>query len=176
MHGVRQEVLQAQAAAAGLPLWRVPIPASCPDAVYEAAMHQAVEQAVRQGVTRMIFGDLFLEEIRAYREKMLAGTGLAPVFPLWGSPTRRLAEQMIDAGLVALISCVDLSKAPRELAGRRFDRQLLGLLPAWVDPCAERGEFHTCVCAGPMFSRPIPLAVGEKVERDGFLFADLKLV
>ncbi len=175
MHGVREELLRAQAEAAGLPLCRVPIPAPCPHEVYEEAMRKALDEAKRQGVTQMIFGDLFLEDVRAYRERMLGGSGMTPQFPLWGRPTRELAEEMIAAGLVAHVTCLDPAKMPRELAGRRFDRDFLARLPAEVDPCAERGEFHTCVSAGPMFRRPIPVAVGETVERDGFVFADLTL-
>jgi uncharacterized protein (TIGR00290 family) len=173
MHGVREELLEAQAEAAGLPLYRVPIPAPCPNEVYEDAMRKALEAAKQERVTRMIFGDLFLEEVRAYRVRMLDGSGIAPQFPLWGRPTRELAEEMIAAGLVAYVTCLDPKKLPRELAGRQFDREFLARLPAEVDPCAERGEFHTCVSAGPMFRHPIPVAVGETVERDGFVFADL---
>ena len=175
MHGVREAVLQAQAEAAGLPLYRVPIPAPCPNEVYEDAMRKALEAARHERVTRMIFGDLFLEDVRAYREKMLDGSGIIPLFPLWRRPTRELAEAMIAAGLVAHVTCLDPTKVPRELAGRPFDRGFLACLPAGVDPCAERGEFHTCVSAGPMFCRPIPVQVGETVDRDGFVFADLTL-
>jgi len=175
MHGVREELLEAQADAAGLPVYRVPIPAPCPNEVYEDAMCKALEAAKQERVTQMIFGDLFLEDVRAYRERMLDGSGIAPQFPLWGRPTRQLAEEMIAAGLVAHVTCLDPKKVPRELAGRQFDRDFLARLPAEVDPCAERGEFHTCVSAGPMLCRPIPVAVGETVERDGFVFADLTL-
>jgi uncharacterized protein (TIGR00290 family) len=175
MHGVREEILRAQAESAGLPLVRVAIPAPCSNDQYEQAMRAAIEEARRQGVTQMIFGDLFLEDVRAYRERQLAGTGLAPVFPLWLRPTRQLAEEMIAAGLVAYVTCVDPKKLSAELAGRAFDRDFLERLDAEVDPCAERGEFHTCVTAGPMFTRPVPVEAGETVERDGFVFADLKL-
>jgi len=175
MHGVREAVLEAQAEAAGLPLYRVPIPAPCPNEVYADAMRKALKAASQERITRMIFGDLFLEDVRAYRERMLDGTGITAEFPLWGRPTRELAEEMIAAGLVAHVTCLDPKKVPRELAGRQFDRDFLAQLPAEVDPCAERGEFHTCVSAGPMFRRPIPVAVGEIVERDGFVFADLTL-
>jgi len=175
MHGVREDILTAQAEAAGLPLCRVPIPAPCSNEVYQEAMRRAIEQAKQEGVTRMIFGDLFLEDVRRYREKQLAGTGIEPMFPLWGRPTAALASEMIAAGLVARLTCLDPRKVPRELAGRRYDERLLAELPEGVDPCAENGEFHTCVSAGPMFSRPIPIAVGEVVERDGFVFADLTL-
>jgi uncharacterized protein (TIGR00290 family) len=174
MHGVREEILRAQAEAAGLPLVRVPIPAPCPDEVYQQAMAGAIEEARRQGVTHMVFGDLFLEDVRAYRERQLSGTGICPVFPLWLRPTRPLAEEMISGGLVAYVTCLDPKKVPIELAGRRFDRDFLNRLAPEVDPCAERGEFHTCVTAGPMFARPVAVEVGETVERDGFVFADLK--
>ena len=173
MHGVREELLQAQAEAVGLPLHRVPIPAPCPNEVYEDAMREALETARQERVTRMIFGDLFLEDVRAYRERMLDGSGIMPLFPLWGRPTRELAEEMIAAGLVAHVTCLDPKKLPRDLAGRQFDRDFIARLPAGVDPCAERGEFHTCVSAGPMFRQSIPVAVGEVVERDGFVFVDL---
>jgi uncharacterized protein (TIGR00290 family) len=174
MHGVREEILRAQAEAAGLPLVRVPIPAPCPDEVYQQAMAGAIEEARRQGVTHMVFGDLFLEDVRAYRERQLSGTGICPVFPLWLRPTRPLAEEMISGGLVAYVTCLDPKKVPVELAGRKFDRDFLNRLAPGVDPCAERGEFHTCVTAGPMFARPVAVEVGETVQRDGFVFADLK--
>ena len=176
MHGVRTEVLAAQARAAGLPLDRVPIPAPCPNDVYEAAMGRALDRATRQGVTHMVFGDLFLEDVREYREKQLSGTGITPLFPLWQQPTRRLAEEMIAAGLVAHVTCLDPRKMPRQLAGSLYDRQFLARLPDGVDPCAENGEFHTCVSAGPMFSEPVPVEVGETVERDGFVFTDVRVV
>ena len=173
MHGVRRELLLAQADAAGLPMHCVPIPAPCPNEVYEEAMRQAVATAKAQGVRQMVFGDLFLEDIREYRESRLAGSGIRPVFPLWGRPTRELAQEMIAAGLVANVTCLDPSKVPRELAGGRFDEQFLARLPAEADPCAENGEFHTCVSAGPIFREPIPVEIGETVERDGFVFTDL---
>jgi uncharacterized protein (TIGR00290 family) len=175
MHGVRSEVLAAQARATGLPLRRVPIPADCSDEAYRRAMQGAVEDAVRRGVTEMIFGDLYLEDVRAYRQSQLAGSGVAARFPLWGLPTGELAREMIAAGLVAHVTCLDPAKVPRELAGAVFDEEFLSQLPAGVDPCAEAGEFHTCVSAGPMFDRPIPVAVGQIVERDGRMFADLAL-
>jgi len=173
MHGVREDVLLAQAEAAQLPLHRVPIPSPCSDETYRRAMARAIETAKGQGVTRIVFGDLFLEDVRAYREQMLSGTGIEPRFPLWGRPTHELAREMIAAGLVAHVTCLDPKKVPRELAGQVFDQDLLERLPPNVDPCAERGEFHTCVSAGPMFARPIRLEVGETVEREGFVFTDL---
>lgn len=175
MHGVRDEVLCAQAASVGLPLVRVPIPAPCSNAAYEAAMGRAMRQALAEGVTCVIFGDLFLEDVRQYREKQLAGSGICPRFPLWGRPTRLLAEEMIAAGLVARVTCLDPRRMPRELAGAVFDRQFLARLPGAVDPCAERGEFHTCALAGPMFRQAIAVEVGCTLEREGFVFTDLAL-
>ncbi len=176
MHGVREELLVAQAEAAGLPLHRVLIPASCSNEVYQTAMQKAIEEAERQDVTHMVFGDLFLEDVRAYREGQLAATGIRPLFPLWRRPTAALAREMIAAGLVAHVTCLDPKKVPRDLAGRRFDQDFLSRLSREVDPCAENGEFHTFASAGPMFTHPISVAVGETVERDGFVFTDLTLV
>ena len=173
IHGVRKEILRAQLDAAGLPPRIVPIPYPCPNEIYEARMGEAVAQAVADGVTHMIFGDLFLADIRAYREQKLAGTGITPVFPLWGRPTMPLAQAMIDSGLEAYLATVDLKKLPADFAGRKFDAQLLADLPDGVDPCGENGEFHTCVVAGPMFSRRIEVATGERVERDGYAYCDL---
>jgi uncharacterized protein (TIGR00290 family) len=173
MHAVRRKLLQAQAEAAGLPLWVIPIPDNCSNEQYEAAMRGVVERAKGDGVTHMAFGDLYLEDIRRYREERLAGTGIEPVFPLWQLPTDALAREMIDAGVVAHLTCVDPRKVPKELAGRRFDHALLRELPEGVDPCGENGEFHSFVSAGPMLSRPIDVRVGEIVERGGFVFADV---
>jgi uncharacterized protein (TIGR00290 family) len=173
MHGVREELLMAQLEAAGLPLRIVPIPYPCPNEVYEARMGMALSQAKEEGVTHAIFGDLFLEDVRAYREARMAGTGIAPVFPLWGRPTDALARAMIEGGLKTHLVTVDLKALPKSFAGRKFDEVLLADLPAGVDPCGERGEFHTCVLGGPMFSRTISASVGDIVERDGFAFADL---
>ncbi|HTA51310.1 MAG TPA: hypothetical protein VK757_00910 [Candidatus Acidoferrum sp.] len=173
MHAVRESLLEMQAAEAGLPLVKVPIPSPCPNEVYEQAMSEAMERARAEGVYHVVFGDLFLEDIRAYREKQLASCGMTPVFPLWGRDTGRLAEDMIAGGLQAHLTCVDPRKLDRSFAGRRFDAELLRALPAGVDPCGENGEFHTCVSAGTMFRRPIPVVSGEVVERDGFVFADL---
>jgi uncharacterized protein (TIGR00290 family) len=173
MHGVREELLVAQAAAADLPLWRVPLPHPCPNAEYEKRMRAFIERATTVGVTHMAFGDLFLEDIRAYRIKQLAGTGIAPVFPIWGLDTKRLARQMVRAGLCAKLSCVDPRHLAREFAGRTFDDTLLDELPPGIDPCGENGEFHSFCHAGPMFTEPVAVQVGEVVERDGFVFADL---
>ena len=171
MHAVRRELLRIQARHAGLPLFEVDLPYPCSNEAYEACMRAFVGHALAQGVTAIAFGDLFLEDVRAYRERQLAPTGLKPVFPLWGKPTPALAREMIDAGLKAQLTCVD----PRQLApaGRRFDHALLAELPLSADPCGERGEFHTFVWDGPMFSQPLAVRVGEVVEREGFVFADL---
>ncbi len=175
MHAVRRSLLEAQAASAGLPLHVVPIPSPCPNEVYEAAMARALDAARAQGITGVAFGDLFLEDIRRYREERLRGTGLVPLFPLWGRPTRALAEEMLASGLRARLTCVDPRVLPAELAGREFDHALLRELPAGVDPCGENGEFHTFTWAGPMFREPLPVTLGERVTRDGFVFADLTL-
>ena len=174
MHAVPTPLLERQAAAAGAPLWKVPIPYPCTNADYEAAMHLLVERARAAGVTQMAFGDLFLEDVRAYRERQLADTGLTPIFPLWQRPTPALAAEMIGGGLAAVLTCVDPRALPASFAGRAFDGQLLAALPPGTDPCGERGEFHTFAYAGPMFSAPIPIAVGDVVERDGFVFADIR--
>jgi uncharacterized protein (TIGR00290 family) len=175
IHGVRQDILRAQCEAASLPQRIVPIPYPCPNEVYEARMGEAVAAAVREGITHMIFGDLFLADIRAYREAKLAGTGITPIFPLWERPTPALAQAMIASGLQAYLATVDLKKLPAEFAGRKFDAQLLADLPDDVDPCGENGEFHTCVVAGPMFSRSLPVETGERVVRDGYSYCDLVL-
>jgi uncharacterized protein (TIGR00290 family) len=175
MHAVRTEVLEAQARALGLPLWKVPIPSPCPNDVYERAMGEAVARAVAEGFTHIAFGDLFLEDVRRYREDKLAGTRLTPIFPLFGSDTAALAQTMIASGLRARITCLNPKHIDRSFAGREFDAQLLADLPPDVDRCAERGEFHTCAYAGPMFSAPVGIETGIIVERDGFVFADLTL-
>ena len=175
MHSTRRALLEAQARAAGLPLVTVPLPWPCSNEQYETRMREACDAAIASGVERVAFGDLFLEDVRRYREEHLAGTGLQPAFPLWREDTRRLAEEMIDGGLRARLVCVDPRKLPAEFAGREFDADLLRDLPVGVDPCGENGEFHTCVYAGPMFSQPISVETGEVVERDGFVFADVRL-
>lgn len=175
MHGTRREVLEAQAEAAGLPLWTVPLPWPCPNAAYEAAMSKACERAVAEGIEAIAFGDLFLEDVRRYREERLAGTGLTPLFPLWGLDTKELVRTMLCAGVKARIVCVDPRKLPKEFAGCDLDASLIEKFSPEIDRCAENGEFHTCVYAGPMFSKPIAVEGGEVVERDGFVFADVKL-
>jgi uncharacterized protein (TIGR00290 family) len=175
MHAVRVELLEAQADALGVPLWKVPIPSPCPNEAYEQAMAATVARAVSDGFTHIAFGDLFLEDVRRYREQRLAGTGLTPMFPLFGADTAALAREMIAAGLAARITCVDPRSLDRRFAGRDFDAALLADLPAGVDPCGERGEFHTFAYAGPMFARPIPVESGVIVDRDGFVFADVKM-
>ena len=165
-----------QLAAAGLAPIIVPIPFPCPNEIYEARMAAALADAKAASVTRMIFGDLFLEDVRRYREEKLASTGIAPVFPLWQRPTDALAREMIDAGVETYLACVDLKQLSKTFAGRRFDHALLGELPASADPCGEKGEFHSCVVAGPMLTRRIPVAVGDVVEREGFAFADLVMM
>jgi uncharacterized protein (TIGR00290 family) len=173
MHAVRRDLLAAQAAAVGLPLMTVEIPYPCSNAEYEAAMAAAMERARADGITAVAFGDLFLEDVRRYREDRMRGTGLTPLFPIWGIPTDALARRMIDGGLRARLTCVDPRKLPAAFAGRDFDAALLRDLPADVDPCGERGEFHSFAYDGPMFERPVSIRGGEVVERDGFVFADL---
>jgi len=173
MHGVRETLLEAQAAALGLPLHRVFVPTPCPDEVYGVLMRASLAQAAADGVSHIIFGDLFLEDVRAYREARLRDTGMTACFPLWLSDTTALAHQMIEDGLRAVVTCVDPRQAPRDIIGRAYDEELLASLPDSVDPCGENGEFHTFVWDGPMFARPIVVSVGETVERDGFRFADI---
>ena len=174
MHAVRVTLLQAQAEAVGLPLWTVPIPSPCSNQQYETAMGTAIRRALVDGVTVMAFGDLFLEEVRQYRETQLAGTGLTPLFPIWGMSTTLLAREMISAGLRARVTCVDPKQISASFVGREFDESLLADLPASADPCGERGEFHTFAYAGPMFRHSVPIQTGEIVTRDGFVFADLR--
>jgi uncharacterized protein (TIGR00290 family) len=173
MHAVRRELLQAQAGALGVPLRTVFIPSPCPNEVYERAMGAAVAAAVADGFTHVAFGDLFLEDVRRYREEKLEGSGLTPLFPLFGADTAALAGEMISSGLRARITCVNPTVLDRSFAGREFDAALLRDLPDTVDPCGERGEFHTFAYAGPMFVTAIPIESGIVVERDGFVFADL---
>lgn len=173
MHGVREALLEAQAEAAGLPLWKVPLPWPCPNEAYEARMAQACARAVSEGIGVMAFGDLFLEDVRDYRIQKLAGTGLEPRFPIWNLDTAGLARQMMSGGLRASLACVDPRVLDAGFAGRDWDEALLAELPASVDPCGERGEFHTFAWDGPMFRHPVPFRRGEVVEREGFVFADL---
>jgi uncharacterized protein (TIGR00290 family) len=173
MHGVREELLMAQLDAAGLEPIVVRIPFPCTNEIYEQKMAAAMQAAKARGITHIIFGDLFLEDIRAYREEKLAAIGMTAVFPLWQRPTAALARAMIEGGVEAHLATVDLKKLPAGFAGRRFDRVLLDALPAEADPCGENGEFHSFVSAGPMLKRKIAVSVGETVERDGFAYADL---
>jgi diphthamide synthase (EF-2-diphthine--ammonia ligase) len=173
MHGLRTELLLAQVEAARLEPVLVHIPYPCTNAIYEAAMAKEVEAAKQRGITHIIFGDLFLQDIRDYRETKLAGTGITPVFPVWLLPTEKLPQDMIDSGVEAYLTAVDLKKLPAEFAGRLFDRALLRDLPPGVDPCGENGEFHSFVAAGPMLARRIPVRVGETAVREGFAYADL---
>lgn len=173
MHAVRRVLLEAQAARLGLPLQVVEIPSPCPNDVYEARMAAAMSVAVASGVGRVVFGDIFLEDVRAYREAALRGSGVTPTFPLWRRPTRELARYIIDAGIRAVVTCIDPRQLSPGLVGRAYDAQFLEELPEEVDPCGERGEFHTFVWDGPGFSAPIDVKVGELVERDGFVFCDV---
>jgi uncharacterized protein (TIGR00290 family) len=175
MHAVRRDVLEAQARAAGLPLIVVPIPHPCPNEIYEARMRTAVEGAVAAGFTHVAFGDLFLEDVRQYRVEKLAGSGLEPLFPVWGIPTARLAEEMVAGGLRARIACVDTRVLDASFVGREFDGRLLGDLPEGIDRCGEKGEFHTCVYAGPMFTTSLVLEAGEIVTREPFVWRDQQL-
>lgn len=175
MHGVRRELLEAQAAAAGLPLWVIPLPCPCTNEHYERRMLNALHFMHRLGVDVIAFGDLYLQDIRAYREKQFANCGLELMFPLWDVPTHQLAGDMLSSGLKARLSCVDPRAVPADWAGREYNAELLAELPASADPCAENGEFHTFVYAGPMLRSAIPVINGETVERDGFVFADLLL-
>lgn len=173
MHAVRRTLLEAQADSLGLPLHVVELPWPCPNDVYEERMSAAVEAASESGAERMIFGDLYLADVRRYREQMLAGTGLQPVFPLWEQPTAQVAKEIIATGIRAVLTCVDPGQAPPDLVGRWYDDDLVASLPPGVDPCGENGEFHTFVVEGPEFRQPLDVHVGEIVERDGFVFADV---
>lgn len=175
MHGVRRELVEAQAKVAGVPLWGVDLPSPCSNADYEAIMSETCKTAVQVGIECVAFGDLFLRDVRAYREKQLGGSKLQPIFPVWGLPTGELARSMVASGLRAKLSCVDPKRLKSEFAGREFDEGLLSDLPTGVDPCGENGEFHTFVHAGPMFRNNLAVEVGEIVTRDGFVFADLVL-
>lgn len=173
MHAVRRDLVRAQAERTHLPLWEVDLPWPCSNEEYESRMRAVCDRAVANGIDAVAFGDLFLEDVRAYRERQLASTGLEPIFPIWGLPTRALAHEMIAAGVKARISCVDPARVSRTFAGRDFDSTLLADLPPAADPCGENGEFHTFVYAAPVFERPIDVEAGVVVERDGFVFADV---
>jgi len=173
MHGVREALLDRQVEALGLRIWKVPIPSPCPNDVYEREMTRVLGEVQQLGVSTVVFGDLFLEDIRRYRETRLAEVGMRGIFPLWGRKTDALAREMIAVGIRATLTCIDPRKLDRSFAGRSFDAALLKALPEGVDPCGENGEFHTFASAAPMFARPIAVEVGEVVDRDGFVFADL---
>ncbi|MGZ7100191.1 MAG: Dph6-related ATP pyrophosphatase [Candidatus Angelobacter sp.] len=173
MHSTRRALVEMQAEAAGLPLIAVPLPWPCSNADYESAMKQVCDNALAQDITAIAFGDLFLADVRAYRERQLKDTGLEPLFPIWDIPTRALAQEIISAGLRAKLICVDPRQISSSFVGRDFDQSFLHDLPAGVDPCGENGEFHSFVYAGPMFNREISIVTGEKVERDGFWFCDV---
>ena len=173
MHAVRRALVEAQAESAGLPLWPVELRWPCSNSEYERLMGGVIERAKAEGIAAFAFGDLFLEDIRAYRVRQLQGTSIAPLFPVWGLPTGGLAREMIAAGVKAKLTCVDPAKLDRSFAGREYDHRLLQDLPPLVDPCGENGEFHTFVYDGPVFSRPIRVRLGEVVERDGFVFSDV---
>jgi uncharacterized protein (TIGR00290 family) len=173
MHAVRRTLVELQAASAGIPLWSVPLPWPCSNEQYEALMSETCAKAVAEGIEGIAFGDLFLEDVRAYRVRQLAQTSLEPVFPLWGLPTDELAREMISSGLKAVLTCIDTRKLDRAFAGRRFDQEFLSGLPAGIDPCGENGEFHSFVYAGPMFRSEIAVTLGAKVTRDSFVFTDM---
>lgn len=172
MHGTRRTVLEAQAAATSLPLWVVPLPWPCSNDIYEQRMAEVCDRAVKARIDAIAFGDLFLEDVRKYRERQLKPTGLEPLFPVWDKATNELAEEMIAGGLKARITCVDNKQLAAEFAGREFDASFLRDLPATADPCGERGEFHSCVYGGPMFRNSLELTAGDVVNRDGFVYAD----
>lgn len=174
MHAVRRQLVREQAACLGLPLWEADLPWPCSNAEYESRMRGVIERALAEGIQATVFGDLFLEDIRAYRERQLQGTGIEPLFPLWGMPTPALARKMIEAGLKAKITCLDPKKLDRSFAAADYNSASLERMPSEVDLCGENGEFHTFVYDSPDFSRPIPVNPGEIVERDGFVFADLQ--
>lgn len=175
MHAVREELLECQAVAVGLPLWKVPLPWPCPNATYVARMTEALQRMKGEGIQAVAYGDLFLADIRTYREARHEGTGIRALFPLWGEDTATLAREMVAAGLQARLVCVDAAHLDASFSGRAFDHSLLEELPAEVDPCGENGEFHTFVWDGPMFRQPVPICVGQTTENDGFAFSDLLL-
>jgi len=173
MHAVRRELVEAQARRIALPVWSIDLPWPCSNAVYEDLMRDMCRRALQADITAVAFGDLFLQDIRDYRERQMEATGLKPVFPVWQIPTSELAEEMIRAGVKAKVTCIDRSKLDVSYAGREYDREFLSSLPAGIDPCGENGEFHTFVYDAPVFTSAIKVEVGERLERDGFVFADL---
>lgn len=173
MHGVREELLEAQAESLALPLHKIRIPSPCPNEIYEAKMAEYLQARRAEGIQHIIFGDLFLADLRRYREQRLAELNMEGIFPLWLRNTQELAKKMIQDGFETVLTCVDLKKLPKEFAGRKFDHTLLADLPAGVDPCGENGEFHSFVYGGPIFKKKIPIWVGETVEREGYAFADV---
>lgn len=173
MHAVRDELLCLQADAVGLPVYRIEIPSPCSNAQYEAAMARFITDVVARGITHMAFGDLFLADVRAYRERQLSGTGITPLFPLWERDAIALSQEMVASGVKAVLTCVDPRQLDPAFVGRSFDAAFLAELPATCDPCGENGEFHTFTWDGPAFRKAVPISVGEIVERDGFVFADL---
>ncbi|MEE8118327.1 MAG: ATP-binding protein [Gammaproteobacteria bacterium] len=175
IHGTRLSVLEAQAAAVGVPVQLIELPYPCSNADYEAALKPVLEEATATGLDYMAFGDLFLEDVREYRERILSGTGVEPLFPIWGLDTTELSRQMVESGVEAFITCLDPKRLGPEHAGAQFDNAFLDSLPESVDPCGERGEFHTCATFGPMFERRLEVKVGKTVEREGFVYADLLL-
>jgi len=175
MHGVREELLDRQAASIGIPIEKIRIPYPCPNEVYEQKMSETMVSYKSSGLTHAIFGDLFLEDIRKYREEKLSQFGIIPVFPLWREDTSRLARTILGLGFKAVITCVDPKKLDVKFAGRHFDADFLNEIPLTVDPCGENGEFHTFVYDGPIFKRSIEIVVGDCVMRDGFQFADVLL-
>ena len=175
MHAVRRSLVEAQAKAAGIPLWDVELPWPCSNSDYENIMKETCQAAVHAGIDHIAFGDLFLTDIRTYREKQLENSGLQPIFPAWGMPTRELARTMIKSGVRAKLTCIDPKLLAPKFVGKEFDEQLLSEFRPNIDPCGENGEFHTFVYAGPMFRHDLSVDVGEIVSRDGFVFADLSL-
>ncbi len=173
MHATQRELLQLQARATNLPIETINLPDPCTNEQCDEIMREFVEKAVNKGTDAMAFGDLYLEDVRQYRINQLKGSGIEPVFPLWGIPTCQLAETIISSGVETYISCVDLKKLPARFAGQKWNAELIAQLPAGIDPCGENGEFHTIVTAGPMFRTAVPVRIGEIVERNGFAFADI---
>jgi uncharacterized protein (TIGR00290 family) len=173
MHAVRNELICQQAESIGLPLQLIPIPDPCSDSEYKRIMANFIEQVKSQGIDTIAFGDLFLEEIRSYREESLVGTGITPLFPIWGIPTNELSKEMINSGLRAKITCIDPKYLPAEFAGHEYDSTFLEQIPDAIDPCGEKGEFHSFAYDGPMFKNKLNISVGETVTRDGFIYTDL---